>query len=129
MTTKVIESEIEMLEIIPMKTQEAITLIQTLIDGVNPLSDEPLADNHLCRQSDIRRALQTAIPALENQIKADARRANLPTNAGNPWTDEEDQQLVQGFDDGKSVALLVEQHQRTKGSIKSRLIKLGKITA
>lgn len=111
-----------------MNNQEAITIIQTLIDGINPLSDEPLADNHLCLESDIQRALQTAIPALENKIKSDARRANLPANAGLPWNDEEDQQLADAFDNGDSIATLVEQHQRTKGSINSRLLKLRKIS-
>ncbi len=111
-----------------MNNQEAMTIIQALIDGINPLSDEPLPDNSLCLNSDIQRALQATIPALESRIRYDARKANLPANAGNPWTDTEDQQLADGFDTGSSVAALVEQHQRTKGSITSRLIKLGKIT-
>lgn len=111
-----------------MKDQEAINIIQTIVNGINPLSDEPLAAKHLCLESDIQRALQTAIPALENQIKAEARRAKLPANAGTPWTNEEDQQLADAFDNGDSVALLIEKHQRTRGSINSRLLKLGKIT-
>ena len=119
---------IEASALAPMKTEEAMTIIQALIDGINPLSDEPLPDNSLCLNSDIQRALQATIPALESRIRYDARKANLPANAGNPWTDAEDQQLADGFDTGSSIAALVEQHQRTKGSITSRLIKLGKIT-
>ncbi len=110
-----------------MNNQEAMTIIQALIDGINPLSDEPLPDNSLCLNSDIQRALQAAIPALESRIRYDARIAKLPANAGNPWTDEEDQQLMTAFDNGNSIATIVEQHQRTKGSITSRLIKLGKV--
>lgn len=112
----------------PMKDQEAINIIQTLIEGINPLSDEPLIAKHLCLESDIQRALQTAIPALENQIKVDNRKSRLPANAGNPWTNDEDQQLAEAFDKGDSIALLIETHQRTRGSINSRLLKLGKIT-
>lgn len=113
---------------IPMQTEEAINIIQLLIDGIHPLSDSPLADNHLCRHSDIQRALQTAIPALESKIKADKHRANLPANAGSPWSNEEDARLADAFDNGDTIATLVETHQRTRGSINSRLMKLGKIT-
>lgn len=112
----------------PMNNQEAIKMIEALIDGINPLSDEPLASNSLCLNSDIQRALHATIPALENMIKADLRRANLPVNAGQPWTEEQDKQLAEAFDNGDAITTLVAQHQRTRGSINSRLIKLGKIT-
>ena len=111
-----------------MKDREAINIIQAIVNGISPLSDEPLTAKHLCLESDIKRALKTAIPALENQIKADARRAKLPANAGTFWNSEEDQQLAEAFDSGDSIALLIEKHQRTRGSIYSRLLKLGKIT-
>lgn len=114
---------------IPMQTEEAINIIQMLIEGIHPLSDAPLDDNHLCRHSDIQRALQTAIFALESKIKTDKRRANLPANAGNPWSDEEDIRLADSFDQGNPIASLVEMHERTKGSISARLVKLGKITS
>ncbi|WP_367105013.1 hypothetical protein [uncultured Psychrobacter sp.] len=126
MTTLVHES-IKTAAAIPMNNQEAITIIQTLIDGINPLSDEPLSTNSLCLHSDIQRALQTAIPALESKIKADIRRANLPVNAGKPWNKEEDQKLIAAFDNGHSIAMLAGQHERTKGSITSRLLKFNKI--
>ncbi|MGP4787838.1 hypothetical protein ACTXGJ_01770 [Psychrobacter sp. 1Y11] len=116
-------------EAIPMKDYEAITIIQKLIDGIHPLSDEPLSDKHLCLDSDIHRALQTAIPALRNQIKTDERRAKLPANAGTPWSDDEDQRLAEAFDNGDAISVLMTQHGRTRGSINSRLLKLGKITA
>ena len=111
-----------------MNNQEAMNIIQALINGINPLSDEPLPDNSLYLNSDIQRALQAAIPALESKIRYDERKACLPTNAGKPWTKEEDKQLADAFESGDSIAILVEQHERTKGSINSRLIKLGKIT-
>lgn len=115
-------------EAIPMKNHEAITIIQKLIDGIHPLADEPLSDKHLCLESDIHRALQTAIPALHHQIKADERRAKLPANAGTPWSDDEDKRLAEAFDNGDSISVLTAEHGRTRGSINSRLVKLGKIT-
>lgn len=92
---------------IPMKSHEAITIIQKLIDGIHPLSDEPLFDKHLCLESDIHRALQTAIPALHNQIGADERRAKLPANARTPWSDNADKRLAEAFDNGDSISALM----------------------
>jgi hypothetical protein len=112
---------------ITMANQEAIDIIEKLINGINPLSDEPLSSHSLCLNSDIQRAFQAAIPALESRIKANIRRSNLPANAGNPWHSAEDQQLVEAFDSGASIATIIESHQRSKGSITARLAKFGKI--
>lgn len=84
MTTQVNDS-IETL--VAMNNQEAMTIIQMLIDSINPLSDAPLSEDSLCLNSDIQRALQVTIPALESRIRYDERQAKLPANAGNPWTD------------------------------------------
>lgn len=110
-----------------MNNQEAVNIMQALIDGINPLSDEPLPNNSLCLNSDIQWALQAAIPALKSRTHYDEREAKLPANTSNPWTDEEKQLLIAGFDKGSSVTTIFEQHQLTKGSITSRLLKFGKI--
>ena len=113
----------------PMHTFEAFRIIEKLSEGINPLSDEPLAPNSLCLNDDIQRALQAAIPALQARIRWIERQAQLPDNAGKPWKTEEEESLNTGFDNGDSVDILAERHQRTKGSITSRLIKMGKISA
>jgi len=51
----------------------------------------------------------------------------LPEHAGNPWRGEEEARLVSEFDSGLSIAEIAENHKRTKGAIRSRLKKLGKI--
>lgn len=48
-----------------------------------------------------------------------------PTNAGAPWTAEEDEQLKQEFAEGHEVAELSQRHGRTDGAIQSRLMRLG----
>ena len=113
----------------PMHTFEALRIIEKLGGGINPLSDEPLTPKSLCLNDDIQRALQVAIPALQARIRWIERQAKLPTNAGKPWKTEEEESLNAGFDNGDSVATLAERHQRTKGSITSRLVKMGKISA
>ncbi len=48
--------------------------------------------------------------------------------AGKPWTDEENQTLIADFDGGSTIADLAGNHQHTQGAIRSRLIRLGKLT-
>ncbi len=124
-----VESSAQSNAAIPMHTFEALNIIEKLSTGINPLSDEPLTPKSLCLDDDIQRALQVAIAALQARMRWIERQAQLPANAGKPWNTEEEDKLNTGFDNGDSVDILAERHQRTKGSITSRLVKLGKITA
>ena len=47
------------------------------------------------------------------------------TEAYQPWTKEEDQQLIREYESGKTTKELSEIHKRTAGAIRSRLKKLG----
>ena len=48
-------------------------------------------------------------------------------NAYVSWDDEADKLLCRMYDEGKSIDLLSDIFERTKGAIRSRLKKLGKI--
>jgi hypothetical protein len=48
-----------------------------------------------------------------------------PRNAGNPWTEEEEQLMVSRLDQGASLGELCEFLGRTQGAIKARLVRLG----
>lgn len=50
---------------------------------------------------------------------------NLPLRAGIPWSNLEEETLVNGFKNGMSIKELTERHNRKSGGIKSRLKKLG----
>ncbi|WP_156923956.1 MULTISPECIES: hypothetical protein [unclassified Psychrobacter] len=50
----------------------------------------------------------------------------MSANAGTPWSDDEDQQLAKSFDNGSSISVLMTEHGRTRDSINSRLVSLGK---
>ncbi|MDB5225147.1 MAG: ATPase [Candidatus Adlerbacteria bacterium] len=60
----------------------------------------------------------------ENGSKLDKLRAKFP-NAYRPWSREDDDKLTEMFREGKSVAALVKEFGRQKGSIQARLIRLG----
>ena len=111
-----------------MELSQAKEVIYTLSQGIDPASGEVLADNSCFNQPVIIRALFLAHEALEKSVKYQQRKSSLPPNAGKPWPDEEDEQLAGAFDTGASIAQLAKAHQRTPGSIKARLEKLGKIT-
>jgi hypothetical protein len=48
-------------------------------------------------------------------------------NSGKPWTKDEDEQLVTGFDAGQPVAALAQAHGRSKVAIEARLAKFGRV--
>jgi hypothetical protein len=52
----------------------------------------------------------------------------LPNNAGKPWTEVEDTSLLAEFDKGESIGTIALAHNRTKGAIASRLVRLGRIS-
>jgi len=53
------------------------------------------------------------------------KNEDAPKQAGNPWSDEEDQHLIEAFKMEQSTKELAESHGRTSGAIRSRLRKLG----
>ena len=55
------------------------------------------------------------------------KKTDQPENAGKPWTEELDQKLCDMFECGASVKEMSEHFKRSKGSITSRLVRLGKI--
>jgi len=50
-----------------------------------------------------------------------------PGNSGKPWTKDEDEQLVAGFDAGQPIVALARAHGRSKVAIEARLAKFGRV--
>lgn len=110
-----------------MDAIKSLEIIRLLANGIDPHTGEEYPVDSPYQHPQTIRALFVAIQALERVKKAGDRQRQLPDNAGKAWEDEEDQRLVSAFDSGKSSKQLAEDHQRTEGSIRSRLLKLGKI--
>ena len=110
-----------------MDTTKSLEIIRALADGVDPHTGEEFSADSPYQHPQTIRALFVATQALERVKKAGDRQQRLPDNAGKAWADEEDHRLVLAFDSGKTVKQLAEEHQRTEGSIRSRLVKHGKI--
>jgi len=109
-----------------MDTAKSLEIIRTLANGVDPYTGEEYPIDSPYQHPQTIRALFVAVQALERVKKAGDWQRQLPDNAGKAWEDEEDQRLVSAFDSGKSSKQLAEDHQRT-ASIRSRLLKLGKL--
>ena len=59
------------------------------------------------------------------RITCGASSASL---AGKGWATDEDEQLAQAFDAGTAIQVLAATHERSRGAIRARLMKLGKIS-
>ena len=101
-----------------MELPKAIKIIKLLADGKHPLTNEP----------DVIRALNKIIEALSSIEEKIKKQRDLPERVGKPWSENEDQALIKEFDSGSSIDEMVVKHQRTRGAVRSRLVKLGKIS-
>ena len=110
-----------------MELGKAISIIKALSDGVDPYTGEQYPSDSPYQMPDTVRALALAITALEKQQISTNRQQNLPSSAGKPWNDEEDNRLLDAYDAGTPTNEISELHGRTVGAIKSRLVKHGRI--
>ena len=108
-----------------MEASKALNIISLLADGCDPLTGEELPHDLALQQPDTIRALHAARTALEKVCQQEKRKRALPDNAGQPWLREEDRQLKRAFLQGVDFAVMAKEHRRSRGSIISRLQKLG----
>jgi hypothetical protein len=112
-----------------MEDARALAIVSALASGVNPLTGELFAADSPYQSPDVIRALYSAVRALE---AAGRRRTRAPSaassNAGKPWSEDEDRQLLSAFDSGRALAELAQAHGRTRGGIQARLIRHGRLT-
>lgn len=114
---------------VPMTAADALRIVQFLADGLDPDTARPLPPESMLDRPDVVGALQIAVRALERLARRENRDSQLPEKAGWSWHDEEDHERCHGFDSGLTVEQLAAKHKRTDGAIRSRLQKLGRLTA
>lgn len=114
-----------------MNTEDAVKILNALAQGIDPTTGELIEDDHILSNPHVIRALFTGINALtQNSIKLEKTHTSKQDNlshAGKPWTPEEDQQLIDEFNEGLKVSKIAEIHGRSSGGISSRLSRLGLI--
>lgn len=110
-----------------MERPEALRIIESLADGVDPYTGEVFPDSSPYQKPHTIRALFMAMRALERLEARQRREKRLPENAGKPWDDVQHERLRENFDAGMTIRQLAQQHKRTEGAIQSRLMRLGAV--
>ncbi|PXX36843.1 hypothetical protein DFR42_11950 [Undibacterium pigrum] len=120
-----------------MTPQKAKTILESLALGIHPETGEALPDQGIFNQPQIIRALFLATQALNagepraetatTSVTTVATGKSLPTNAGKPWTTIDDTELLTAFDAGAQVSEIAREFERSRGSINSRLVRLGRL--
>ncbi len=128
-----------------MDEQQAMTIVNSLANGVHPVTGEIFGDDSPYQSPVIVRALFVARVALEARLKigeplatatestsrepqsSRPQRSGASANAGKPWSDEEDRQLLARFDASQSLAEIARVHGRTQNGVRARLEKHGRL--
>ena len=111
-----------------MTQTRARQILQSLIQGIDPVTKEELPQETVLQHADVLRALLAGLTALEQAAARTQRRAQLPHNVGEAWTTEEESRLIAAFKSGDTPVAIARQHGRTLRAIEARLEKLGLIT-
>jgi hypothetical protein len=101
--------------------EHTIEVLESLANGIDPVSHTPIPAGSAIQHPVILRALFNAV----KELKISVQRGNQ----GNKWTNSEEEQLRQHFNDGKRIIEMARIHGRTTGAIRSRLIKIGLLEA
>ena len=107
-----------------MQIDQAQKIVKLLANGVDPTTGEIFADNSPYNSPDIVRALFTVLNHVKQPSKSSAAESR-PANAGRPWTEQLKQEVAELFRQGKSIAELAQHFGRTRGAIKSELMRQG----
>jgi hypothetical protein len=116
-----------------MELQIARQIIDTLAQGVHPVTGEAMPDDSPYNAPPVIRALHAVSRALETMAspvpcaEAPRTRRSQPPNAGKAWTSQEDEALETAYDAGIPLKQVAQELGRTVFAVEQRLIKLGKI--
>ena len=112
-----------------MNQTEALSVVRSLANGVDPESGEVFPADSVYQRAQTVRALYAAAEALEKSERFERRKQQLPPKTGEPWSEDEDRKLLAAFDAGRALQELAAAHERTMGAVRARLLKYGRINA
>ncbi len=108
-----------------MDKATAKEILSALAEGVNPITGEILPAEDSCNQVEVVRAIYVVLRSMEAEPPAPSVKKRL--HAGDPWTAEEELQLIDEFQSGMTGYKMAQTHGRTQRGISARLVKLGLI--
>ncbi|RZJ25576.1 MAG: hypothetical protein EOO54_05855 [Haliea sp.] len=107
-----------------MELQSARQIIDTLAQGIHPVTGEMMPDDSPYNAPPVIRALFAVAQALESTPR---RRPAGPPNAGKPWAPADDAQLEAVFAGSGDLKEAAQSLGRTRWAVESRLVKLGRL--
>jgi hypothetical protein len=113
-----------------MELQAARQIIDTLAQGVHPVTGEVMPEDSPYNAPPVIRALFAVSQALDGGAAAtepSKPRRELPPNAGKAWLPQEDGKLETAFAAGVDVKQIAQELGRSTWAIEARLVKLGKL--
>ena len=110
-----------------MELVAARQIIDTLAQGIHPLTGEVMPEDSPYNAPPVIRALFAVSQALDGASAAPRGRREPPPNAGKPWSADDDATLESGFAAGIDIAGIARELGRTNWAVEARLAKLGKI--
>jgi hypothetical protein len=116
-----------------MELQTARAILDTLAQGIHPVTGEVMPEDSPYNAPPVIRALFAVSQALESGAEAPPaprkrERGDLPPNTGKAWSPGDDESLRAGFAAGTPTKDLAAALGRTRWAIESRLVKLGEMT-
>ncbi len=108
-----------------MDPLDARQILQTLVQGFDPVSGAELPAGTVVQSAEVIRALLAGISALEADALRARRRSQLPENVGRAWSPEEEERLSAAFRAGEKLPAIAAGHRRTVAAIEARLERLG----
>jgi hypothetical protein len=110
-----------------MLPKEARRIIEALARDINPETGELIMPEGDFHPSDVRWALLLASRVLATLERGATEGESGLNNAWEPWSVEEDKLLLELFDSQENIERMAQLHQRSKGAIAARLVRLGRI--
>lgn len=117
-----------------MELQIARQIIDTLAQGIHPVTGEAMPADSPYNAPPVIRALHAVSRALEGIASAgdevppaSSRTRRVVPNAGKPWSAQDDAALETAFDAGIPLKQVAQELGRTQFALEQRLVKLGKI--
>ena len=104
-----------------MDIVRAKEIISALAEGIDPTTGEVLPDNSVCNKGEIVRAFY----AILNHLNKKTGKKSLPTNAGKPWTKEDEDLLVGLYRSSTPKRDICNALQRTESGVAARLVHMG----
>ena len=110
-----------------MQDDAAFSILNSLASGCDPETGEVFPRDHIVQHPDVVRVLARAVTVFRQHIDGSSGKDGRPARVGQPWSAEEDERLLKAFDHGAAIKELAVAHERSRGAIQSRLVRLGRI--